>query len=153
MLKLKKLPCIKGGFSLSELVIALFLLSVALLAIAAVFFSGTTAIKKGSLTSQATDIAYNEKVYLETCDFNTLVDGLPVNTICVPGNNFFSTRYPVKVGNFQVTCPESFYRSAGNLKLLYIKVKVSNIPDVSKSSSARNTVSVSLDVIVSSNTN
>jgi prepilin-type N-terminal cleavage/methylation domain-containing protein len=154
MLNLKKLPCVKGGFSLSELVIALFLLSIALLAIAGVFFSGTTAIKKGSLMSHATDIAYNEKVYLETYDFDKLIQGLPLNITCVPGNDFFSTRYPRKSGKFQITCQESFYRSTGNLKILYIKVRVSNIPEISSSSSSgRNSVSVSLDVIVSSNKN
>jgi len=41
---------VKGGYSLTELVLATFLLVTALLAIAGVFFSGTTAIN-GSLTT------------------------------------------------------------------------------------------------------
>jgi len=55
---------VKGGYSLTELVLATFLLVTALLAIAGVFFSGTTAIKKGTLTAQATDIAYMKKYSL-----------------------------------------------------------------------------------------
>ena len=141
------------GFSLTELMLAIFLLVTALLSIAGIFFAGTSAIKKGSLVAQATDIAYNEKIFLESYGFDDISQGLSQNISSVPANPFFS-RYPKRKGNFEIYCPEVFYRNSGNLKIIYVKVHVSNIPvDKADIAIKRNLAEVNLDVIITPNKN
>lgn len=147
----------KSGFTLPELMVAVFLLVTALLAIAGVFFAGASAIKKGAILSQASDIAYNEKVYLELYDFDKLVDGMTDGVASPPGSStFFLSEYPKNGGNFIIECEQAIYSHppAGNFYLLYVKLRVSNVSASRKATLSRSDyIEVMLDIVIPRNKN
>ncbi len=152
----KYLAHFKRGFSLAEIMVAVCLLTIALLAITGIFFAGISAIKRGNILSQVSDLAYNEKVYLELYDFDELVENLS-GTVYPPfsSDTFFGKEYPRRSGKYWIECTEVNYSTPRpNFQFLYVNIRVSDTSlDSALTLSRSDYVEVELDVIIPRNKN